>query len=124
MNGYCQIEIAGRKVGLKFNMYAIEQMESIKGNTGTIKNFTSVIWAGLLGNAYAKQTEPDLTFEQVNDWVDEQLLSNDEGGQLGRISETFAGAQVIQKLQARVKGNGEVESEELKKKVILPQAQD
>jgi hypothetical protein len=33
-NGYTTIEIAGRKVGLKFNMYAIEQFETIKGRAG------------------------------------------------------------------------------------------
>ncbi len=117
-NGYTTIEIAGRKVGLKFNMYAIEQFETIKGRDGNIKNFTTIIWAGLLGNAYVKQIEPEFTFEDINDWVDEQILQGDESGELNRISEVFLNSQVLQGTIKKAQSNGDIESDVLKKKVV------
>jgi hypothetical protein len=117
-NGYTTIEISGRKVGLKFNMYAIEQFEQVKGRAGNIKNFTTIIWAGLLGNAYVKQIEPELTFEDISDWVDEQILMGDESGELNRISEVFLNSQVLQATIKKAQSNGDIESEVLKKKIV------
>jgi hypothetical protein len=96
-NGYTEITINGRKAGLKFNMYAIEQFETIKGRNGNIKNFTTIIWAGILGNAYVKQIEPEFTFEEVCDWLDEQHANGDAEGEVKRISDVFVNCRVMQK---------------------------
>jgi hypothetical protein len=99
-------------------MYAIEQFEQVKGRAGNIKNFTTIIWAGLLGNAYVKQIEPELTFEDISDWVDEQILMGDESGELNRISEVFLNSQVLQATIKKAQSNGDIESEVLKKKIV------
>jgi hypothetical protein len=113
-NGYVEIMIQGKRIGLKFNMYAFEQYETIKGKAGNIKNFTTVIWIGYLGNCYAKQIEPDLTFEQISDWVDESMANNEQE-QLTRISEVFLNSQVLKGLISQG-GNGDPD-QELKKKI-------
>ncbi len=114
-NGYIEIEINGRKTGLKFNMYAIERMGEIRGKESALKNFAAIIWAGILGNAYIKQTEPEFTFEEVADFAELQLLNNDEGGVLERVSEAFLNSRSYQALINRA--NGEP-SEDAKKKMI------
>jgi hypothetical protein len=115
-NGYTEISILGRVAGLKFNMYAVERFEEIKGTSGTVRNFTAVIWAGLLGNCFAKQIEPEFTFEQVCDFVEELILSGDPGEILSRVMEVFNTSHVMQKLIDRANRNGEP-ADELKKKI-------
>jgi hypothetical protein len=113
-NGYTEITINGRKAGLKFNMYAIEQFETIKGRNGNIKNFTTIIYAGILGNAYVKQIEPQFTFEEVSDWVEYLVLNGDPGGELNRVSEIFTNSQVLRTLIDKANKNGEPAEEQKK----------
>jgi hypothetical protein len=113
-NGYTEITINGRKAGLKFNMYAIEQFETIKGRNGNIKNFTTIIYAGILGNAYVKQVEPQFTFEEVSDWVEELVLNGDTEGELNRVSEIFTNSQVLRTLIDKANKNGEPAEEQKK----------
>jgi hypothetical protein len=115
-NGYTEITINGRKAGLKFNMYAIEQFETIKGRNGNIKNFTTIIYAGILGNAYVKQVEPQFTFEEVCDWLDEQLLNGDANGELKHLMEVFANSRAIKK------GDDNNEPDEEAKKKLMEMA--
>lgn len=67
---YLQIEIGGKKRGLKFNQLAIEIIS--KYNTGDTQSafLYAMFYGGLRGNSYVKQEEPDYTFEEVCDWVD------------------------------------------------------
>ena len=68
---YLQIEIGGKQRGLKFNQLAIEIMSQYN-DTGTNTGFLyAMIYGGLRGNTYVKREEPDYTFENVCDWVDE-----------------------------------------------------
>lgn len=68
---YLQIEIGGKQRGLKFNQLAIEIMSQYN-DTGTNTGFMyAMIYGGLRGNSYVKREEPDYTFENVCDWVDE-----------------------------------------------------
>jgi len=67
---YLQIEIGGKKRGLKFNQLAIELIS--KHNNGTTQSafMYAMFYGGLMGNTYVKQEEADYTFEDVCDWVD------------------------------------------------------
>lgn len=116
-NGYTEVIINGRKAGLKFNMYAVEQFEHVKGRNGNVKNFTTIIYAGILGNAYVKQTEPQFSFEEVSDWVEETVLAGDPEGELNRVSEVFTNSKVLQTLIDKNKKNGEP-GEEVKKNLV------
>lgn len=77
MNGYCEVEINGKKVGFKFNRYCVEQVPFIKGNMSITNNVTAIIYCGMLGNCYAKQIEPVMTFEEMSDWIDEQAIKGE-----------------------------------------------
>jgi|GEM_PF-3313361 hypothetical protein len=115
-NGYIEIEISGRKTGLKFNMYAIERMGEIKGvPVSGVRYITALVYGGILGNAYAKQVEPEFTFEDVLEWVDENSGGAFEGSILEKIKDTFINSNVYQHTINRA--NGEP-SEDAKKKMI------
>lgn len=67
---YIKIELGGKERGLKFNQLALEIMGSYAGET-TTQNVYAMFYGGLRGNSFVKREDPDYTFEQVTDWVDE-----------------------------------------------------
>ncbi len=82
-----QIEIKGKKIGLKFNKFAIEELGKMpylkkfvdKKNKEPVNTYgysISVIWAGYKGWCFLRQQEEEITFENISDWVD--LSFNDE----------------------------------------------
>lgn len=113
MKGYIQVSINGKTIGLKFSMYAGENLSSVKGNPTSSANIVRIIWVGVLGNAYTKQIEPEITFEEVVDWVEDKILNGDEEGIIQKISDTFLSAEPIKKLIER---SQELEEEAKKKK--------
>ncbi len=79
MNGYIQIELGGKPRGLKFNMAANDELvvrvASHKGRVSETQMAYDVVYCGLLGNAVAKDIEPDFTYEDVTEWVDGLYLN-------------------------------------------------
>ena len=85
---YIQIDLGGEKRGLKFNMYALEEYTrrmtkdietALKNNPNKAANDVQMsqaslvyacIYSGLMGNAYAKEMEFEISFGDVVDWVD------------------------------------------------------
>lgn len=68
---YIQIELKGKKRGLKFNQLAIEIFSKHLDDTSNASMIYACIYAGLRGNSYVKREDVDYTFEDVCDWVDE-----------------------------------------------------
>ena len=68
---YLQIEIGGKSRGLKFNQLAIEIMSQYNDTNTNTGFLYAMVYGGLRGNSYVKREEPDYTFENVCDWVDE-----------------------------------------------------
>lgn len=63
-------EIPGsNKYGLKFNNYGLEIMATKMGSSAIAFSY-AMIYGGLRGNSYAKEQEPEYSFEQVIDWID------------------------------------------------------
>lgn len=84
----------GEDRGWKVNMMAVELWT--KNIDDTAFNSTSVYsatYAGLIANCKLKQKEPDFTFEQVCDWVDEINLTNDGVKVLAEIKIKFEESQ-------------------------------
>lgn len=69
---YIQVNIGGKDRGLKFNQLALEEYTKNVG-LSTATAIYATFYAGLMGNCYVKQEDPDFTFEQVCDWVDKML---------------------------------------------------
>lgn len=71
---YIQIELGGKSRGLKFNQIALETyIKHLKyEKEGAVASaIFSTFYAGLIGNCYVKNEEPDFDFETVTDWVQE-----------------------------------------------------
>lgn len=118
-NGYIEIAINGKPVGLKFNLYALFEMRSIKGgDSNEFKNIAALIYSGIAGNAYEKQTEPELTFKQVNEWLTENFFDKATPDIIAEVNETFIYSESYR--NATGKTNGEL-SEDAKKKLIPAQ---
>lgn len=106
---YLQIEIGGKLRGLKFNQYAVITMAKLVD----LDNYEAsagyaLIYAGLRANLYVKREEPDFTFEQVCDWVED--LSQET---LTKIMEVWQETQAFKDLIAK----GEKEEPVTKKKL-------
>ena len=62
----------GKERGLKFNNLAVgEFFKNIQWDRYNETANYAMVWAGLYGNSYAKREEPDYTFDNVMDWVDQ-----------------------------------------------------
>jgi hypothetical protein len=115
-NGYIEIDINGKKVGLKFNVFAMFEMRTIKGNAGNeFKNIAALIYSGIAGNAYDKQAEPELTFQQVNDWLTDHFFDGSLTDVMAQVNDAFINSESYQRATGRT--NGEAD-EEAKKKII------
>ena len=80
MTGYIKVDILGKSRGLKFGMLAAQQIfqQATKLNKTLGAEVDAalvpvVIYWGLFNNCYVKQEDPDFTFEEVCDWVDQNL---------------------------------------------------
>lgn len=102
---YVQIEIGGRLRGLKFNQLSLEEYTK-HVRQGTASAIYATFFAGLMGNCYVKNEEPDFTFETVTDWVDEIYA---KGGQkdIEKVcdiwAETFVYQEWLKGFQERVR---------------------
>ena len=85
MNGYIQADILGRTRGLKFGMLAVQQIGMEMQKLGKVFGDNSIdlaavpiiIYWGLFNNCYIKKEDPDFTFEEVVDFVDENISNPD-----------------------------------------------
>ncbi len=66
------VDIPGSNLrGLKFNQYAhILVQEKIDADHPEASINSALIYGGLKGNCFAKGVEPDFTFEDVCDWIE------------------------------------------------------
>ena len=106
---YIQIEIGGKLRGLKFNQLAIEIISQYNDSQTQSGFLYSMVYGGLRGNTYVKREEPDYTFEEVCDWVDN--FENKEEA-VAIITKAMTESQVWKEVVKK----GEEVSEEDKKK--------
>ena len=83
-NGYMQAEILGRKRGLKFGTIAIRQITLYSekngkalGETLDLALIPIIVYWGLFNNCYIKQEDPDFTFEDVVEYVEDNISTPD-----------------------------------------------
>lgn len=106
------IEIANKKIGVKFNNYAIEQLPTIKKSDKSYYAFLStLIWCGYLGWCYAKQLDEDLTFEDVSDWVDSSINDENIAEQIRQVFELYTQSPAYQRMQKKSELNGVLQTE-------------
>lgn len=113
---YIKIELGGKERGLKFNQLALEILRSKSNATSDIQNVYALIYGGLRGNSFVKEEEPDYTFEQVCDWIDEIYIRPDAAELIKKISDVFTSTQMYQSIIAANPGDEPKEPEKPPKK--------
>ena len=81
MSGYIQADVLGRRRGLKFGMLAIQQIaletqklgQVLAGNSVDFALVPIIVYWGLFNNCYIKREDPDFSFEDVVNFVDENV---------------------------------------------------
>ena len=115
---YIQIEIGGKLRGLKFNQLSLEEYTKHVG-TGTSSAIYATFYAGLVGNCYVKQEEPDFTFEEVTDWVD-KIYEEGKKTEIEKVcniwADTYIYREWIKEFKERVRAILEPEEKKSKKK--------
>jgi hypothetical protein len=99
MNGYTKKEILGKERGLKFASLAIEnislELEKLKKiGASELAVLPIMIYWGLANNCFLKREDPDFTFEQVSDWVDDNI---DNVSLFEEIAAAFESAKLVKK---------------------------
>lgn len=69
-----KIEIAGKEAGIKFNMYAVEKLATLKGDITNSSFVVGIVFAGLQGWFFAQQKEINISFDEVDTWVGKQAF--------------------------------------------------
>jgi hypothetical protein len=102
-DGLITLNLGGKERTLKFNMRALEVLSEAKcaGDFG-ISSVSIVVYAGLIGWHYAKQMDPDFTFEEVSDWVEELTMSED-AKVLSGVNECFENSRAFKYVSENAK---------------------
>lgn len=120
---YIQIELGGEKRGWKVNQMTIELWSKmINEDAFNSSSNYSAVYAGLIANCEAKRIDPDFTYEQVCDWVDELNLTPAGLETLDKIKEAFEASQyyirLIEKIEDELKKVQESVDKKPKKKAV------
>jgi len=82
MTGYIQLELGGKKRGIKFGNYALMEYSKLNGTgvaefneTNPIKLCADLVYCGLRNNCFIKKEVEDFTQEDVLAWVDDMAMS-------------------------------------------------
>ena len=84
-NGYIQIDILGKMRGLKFGMIAVQQITheaqklgKVLGSSVDYAMVSVIVYWGLYNNCHVKREDPDFTFEDVSDYVDDHITETEK----------------------------------------------
>ena len=79
-NGYIAVDILGRRRGIKFGMIAVQQINEDAQKLGhrlgasvDLAMVPVIVYWGLYNNCYVKREDPDFSFEDVADFVDDNI---------------------------------------------------
>lgn len=121
MTGYIQLELGGKKRGVKFGNYALMEYSKING-TGVvefneqnpIKLCTDLVYCGLKNNCFIKKETEDFTYEDVSVWVDDMPFN-----QIVEITKVFEesvkASQGVLEVQEAITANAKKSDKESKK---------
>lgn len=108
MNGYTQIEIGGKAIGIKFGLPALEMLvKKVNEYTSLIDekgNFSSaglayMIYYGYLNNCMVKEVSPVHKFEFFMDHIESVAHDTEKAGPLATVVETWATSREVVRMQ-------------------------
>lgn len=106
---FIEINIGGKRRGLRFNQYAIENyFKRIDWNNYVQSSeIVAMIFAGLIGDCYAKGIDPDFEFATVCDWVDALYLSDEGQKSIKDVNDVLTETQnykfALEKIKDRIR---------------------
>lgn len=109
---HIKITLNQKEYGLKFNQLAIELISMYSDSSTTTGFVYSMIYGGMRGHSYVNRQEPDYTFEQVCDWIDE-IEAAEKSQMVEDVSKVLTDTQVWKTL---IKKGEEIINEGEKKK--------
>lgn len=117
---YIQLNIGGKERGLKYNQMAIleigQRALTSKYEPGTLQHdmysIVCILFAGLRGNAYAKDSVEDFTFEDCTEWID--LMAE---GDKEKMVEALTASEKYKETTAFLEGT--IEGKKKRKKLPL-----
>lgn len=121
MTGYIQLELGGKKRGVKFGNYALMEYSKLNGTgvaefneTNPIKLCADLVYCGLKNNCFIKKEIEDFNQDDVLAWVDDMPMS-----QISEIIQVFEASvkisQGIADTQAAIDKSSKPSSEKPKK---------
>lgn len=111
---YYKFEWKGKEYNLKFNQLALEIMTSKASTSITSQNIYAMFYGGMRGNSYAKEEEPDYSFENVQDLVDE-IYAEKRLEIIVDIEKALTETQLYKSLLPEIKDDKEKKSKQLRK---------
>lgn len=103
MNGYAEINILGRKRGLKFGNYTFEKIgglaafvEKVGDDLYTFKFLVDIIHAAMVNNCMRKDEYPDFNYEDVWDAIEEGQTDEVFAKELTLAVQTFEQSKPVQ----------------------------
>jgi len=83
----------------KFNYYAIEQFGKVKGEADSNVVYTvRLLYCGYLGYCFAKQQAPEITYEEILDWLDESIDDEAALNEIALVKKAWTESTAFEKL--------------------------
>lgn len=116
---YIQIELGGKLRGLKFNQISLEvYTKNVNYEALQTSSIYATFFAGLIGNCTVKREEPNFTYEDVCNWVDE-LYEQGKKDVIKKVCDMWAATHVytdwLKEFQDKVRALTEPEKLPVKK---------
>jgi hypothetical protein len=113
------MNIKGKEVSLRFGMLSVEIFLGEADKLSGLSYYGSfatakIIYAGMVNYYEVKQEKQPLTFEEIYDYVENEMLSDSEMVEIKQALADFGECQALKKKTEQI----EAATEELKKKLI------
>lgn len=94
------ITINGKEIAILFGMKAAESYFTrvSVGDKVTADLMVELIWAGVENAAYRERKEPEVSFADVYDWTEAQIMTTEGKDHLNRIYKAFENSQAVKHL--------------------------
>lgn len=101
---YTTFLLGDKKLGLKFGMASFRYLQSkyekgvaFVGDDINEIGIAHIIYSGYYNNCLVKDVDPEITFEQVVEYIEQNLLNNDFIEEVRRIIELWGNNDFIKK---------------------------
>jgi hypothetical protein len=123
------MKINDKEISLRFGMLSVEIFLGEAAKDNGLSYYSSlqmarIIYAGMVNYYEVKQQKYPITFEEIYDFVESRMMSNEDNTELIEVINDFNNCQAIQKKKdALIEANEEVEEIKKKQTGIIQESQ-